>query len=795
MLNSISLLEQQLANAKQRISELESVVEELDFNSHILENMSEGINLVRPEDGIIVYTNKIFDQMFGYQPGELIGKHVDVLNAPDTSGNPAEVIASTLRNGNEWHGEIRNTKKDGSTFWCYARVVKFDSSKFGSVYISVHQDITDRKFIERELLVQRDFESSLIDTAQFIILILDVSGNILNINPYMERLTGYSKIEVLGKNWFTTFIPEKDHVDIRDLFASSVKGQKVQGNVNPILAKDGHEVCIEWYDSVLKNDKGNVIALLAIGQDISDKRKTELELQKSNRTLQEIHTAMDHVGLGIHIVDPENGRFIHVNDAACQMLGYTQEEMLSLSVPDIDPNYPKESFKEISSSIRDEPGRVETINCTKDGLLIPVEVSFQFIPGSGNESGYFIAFITDLTERKKMEDERRGLQKQLLQSQKMESIGHLTGGVAHDFNNMLAAILGYTNLINKKFIEYGAMDDKAQEYLDQVTVAANRAKELIAQMLIFSRKSNELVDIPVINLKLIIDEISSLLYSSFPSTISINVNVPDEDIKVSMSPVQLHQVILNLCINARDAIGEYGGITITIEKVHYDDICMSCHQHFTGAYALITVVDTGHGMDEQQVQRIFEPFFTTKDIGKGSGMGLSVIHGIVHAANGHILVSSKIDKGSAFKILLPLESGAESIAQAEDFESDIDNRLADLCIMIVDDEKQIATMMAEIFEMHGAQTRVYSQSIQALQEFEADPDTVDIVFTDETMPLLSGLDMSISMLKIRPDLPIIISTGYSEQVNQKTAREHGIAGFMMKPVNIEKLLQLIVDVT
>ncbi|MDH5765788.1 MAG: PAS domain-containing protein, partial [Gammaproteobacteria bacterium] len=126
MLNSISLLEQQLANAKQRISELESVVEELDFNSHILENMSEGINLVRPEDGIIVYTNKIFDQMFGYQPGELIGKHVDVLNAPDTSGNPAEVIASTLRNGNEWHGEINNTKKDGSTFWCYARVVKFD---------------------------------------------------------------------------------------------------------------------------------------------------------------------------------------------------------------------------------------------------------------------------------------------------------------------------------------------------------------------------------------------------------------------------------------------------------------------------------------------------------------------------------------------------------------------------------------------------------------------------------------------------------------------------------------------
>lgn len=479
------------------------------------------------------------------------------------------------------------------------------------------------------------------------------------------------------------------------------------------------------------------------------------------------------------------------------MLGYSRQEMLTMTVPDIDPNFPAGDFYEQTKDLRDHPGKFETTQTTKDGGIIPVEVTFYFFPGINNEPGHYVAFMVNLTERKKIETEHHLLQKQLLQSQKMESIGHLTGGIAHDFNNMLAAILGYSGLIDNHLIENSLADEKSSEYLDQIMTAANRARELISQMLIFSRKSSddEIKDIPVVSVKPILEEVISLLSASIPSTINVKSDIISDDLRTRINPVQLHQIILNLCINSRDAINEYGDINVSLTKRTLTDVCMSCHTDFSGDYVEFMVSDSGQGMNDQQLQRIFEPFFTTKGIGQGSGMGLSVVHGIVHAADGHILISSQQNKGTSICVLLPLVTDQVMNDGAEQANEDIDNQLHGLRIMIVDDEKQIASMMAEIFEMHGAETFAYSRSKQALAAFEIDPQAFDLVLTDETMPELSGLDMSGSMLAIRPELPIIISTGYSEHVNQKIAREHGVAGFIMKPVDIQKLISLIVDLT
>ena len=802
MSKSTQQLEAELVIAKARIAELEGNTElssdDLIFHSQILLNMSEGVCLISARDTSIVFANPILEKMFGYETGELIGQPVTNINSPESNPEKtAETIINSLLRSGKWEGEVKNVKKDGTAFWCYAKVIKYESPQYGSVFISVHQDITESKSIEAELIKQKEFENRLFKTAQVIILILDTEGHIVSFNPYMEKLTGYKQDEVIGKDWFSTFLPGDDQHAIKEVFKSTIHDSQIDGNVNPILTKDGREICIDWYNSPLMDNNRSIIGVLAIGQDISEQRKTQQELQKTYRTLEEIQNAMDLVGIGLHMVNPIDGHFIYVNNAACEMLGYSRQEMLTMTVPDIDPNFPAGDFYEQTKGLRDHPGKFETTQIKKDGRIIPVEVTFYFFPGINNEPGHYVAFMVDLTERKKIETEHDLLQKQLLQSQKMESIGHLTGGIAHDFNNMLAAILGYSGLIDKHLIENSLADEKSSEYLDQILIAANRARELISQMLIFSRKSSddEIKDIPVVSVKPILEEVISLLSASIPSTINIKSDITSDDLRARINPVQLHQIILNLCINSRDAINEYGDINISLTRRTLTDVCMSCHNEFSGDYVEFMVSDSGQGMNDQQLQRIFEPFFTTKGIGQGSGMGLSVVHGIVHAADGHILISSQQNKGTSICILLPLVTDQVINDGAEQVNDDLDNQLHGLRIMIVDDEKQIASMMAEIFEMHGAETFEYSRSKNALEAFALEPEAFDLVLTDETMPELSGLDMSRSMLAIRPELPIIISTGYSEHVNQKIAREHGIAGFIMKPVNIQKLISKIIELT
>ncbi|MDH5734984.1 MAG: PAS domain S-box protein, partial [Gammaproteobacteria bacterium] len=447
MSKSIQQLEYELKNAKARIEELElreqSQLVELTLHSQILQNMSEGVYMVSADDSAIVYANPVFEKMFGYEHGELVGKHVSIVNAPDTHPEKtASDIIGYLEKTGRWQGEIKNIKKDGTVFWCLANVSLYKSSQYGSVYISVHQDITQQKKIEGELAKKSEFENRLFETAQVIILVLDTEGRIVNINPYMESKTGYKLDEIVGKDWFDTFIPGPDQKAIRELFRTCIHDIKTNGNINPILTKNGELIDVEWYDSTLKDSKGSVIGLLAIGQDVTEKRKSQIEHQKTLGSLIEIQNAMDLIGLGIHMVTMD-GEFLYVNDAAANMLGYSKQELLGKGIEGIDPNYTKESFSRVTSSLRcNNPGKIETTQLSKNGVLIPVEVAFHYFPETTNRPEHFISFLTDLTERKAVDAENKKLQQQLLQSQKMEAIGHLTGGIAHDFNNMLAAILG-----------------------------------------------------------------------------------------------------------------------------------------------------------------------------------------------------------------------------------------------------------------------------------------------------------------------------------------------------------------
>jgi PAS domain S-box-containing protein len=396
----------------------------------------------------------------------------------------------------------------------------------------------------------------------------------------------------------------------------------------------------------------------------------------------------------------------------------------------------------------------------------------------------------DITERKQAEQTAQVLRDQLIQSTKMEAVGHLTAGIAHDFNNILGAILGYTEL--SKHVIAAGTPEVGERYMEEILKAIQRAKELIAQMLTFSRLSpgTRGGETPAIKLTPVVKEVVSLLRSSIPSTIELNYQVENPDLKSHILPIHLHQIILNLGINARDAIGEYGKIDITLAAQHViRQVCSSCQLHYAGEFVKLTILDTGSGIAEHIQKNIFNPFFTTKGVGKGTGMGLSVVHGLVHALGGHIQVESKPGKGTALSILLPLavtEATADVYTAMPETSA---GTLAGIRIMVVDDEAAMTAILHEFLSLHGAKITAYNSPLLAWHAFEQQPQRVDLVITDETMPGLSGMHLAQRMLKLRPELPVILCTGYSTHATPELAEQAGLAGFFHKPLQMSELLQ------
>lgn len=397
----------------------------------------------------------------------------------------------------------------------------------------------------------------------------------------------------------------------------------------------------------------------------------------------------------------------------------------------------------------------------------------------------------EIIERKQIEKKSEEMREQLAQASKMESIGHLTAGIAHDFNNILGAMMGYTEL-SQHMIAAGKANN-IHPYLDEIYTSGTRAKELIRQMLTFSRLSPDEAGgkAPVTVLSTIVKEVLSMLRSSTPSTIDLNYSIENDELRARILPVNLHQILLNLIVNARDALGEYGRIDITLSQQHYEhELCSSCKMPISGDYVQIKVQDSGSGIPGHILKKVFDPFFTTKGVGKGTGMGLSVVHGLVHAQKGHIFVQSSDNTGTTFSILLPIESAEGNPQVISDIISSTSN-IKGAKIMVVDDEPALTNMLKEFLTAHGAHIVAFTDPIKALQEFLQTGVNIDIVITDESMPGMSGMLLSEKLLKQKPGLPIILCTGYSERATPESAAKIGIAAFFNKPLNMKELLHKI----
>jgi PAS domain S-box-containing protein len=483
----------------------------------------------------------------------------------------------------------------------------------------------------------------------------------------------------------------------------------------------------------------------------------------------------------LFIQDPD-GHFLEANEEACKRFNYSVEELLKMTPADLDAPEYRALLPARLAELRNKGHAIfTTTHVTRDGRRIPTEISSKWIEYDGKP--YLFSVARDISERVQAEKERESLEAQVRQGQKMEAIGTLAGGIAHDFNNILAAIMGYTELA----MTYLSSDHPALADLEQVYRAGKRAKDLVQQILTFSRQSD--MEAKPVQVHLIVKEVIRLMRASLPSTITIFQKLDPKSGAVKADPTQIHQIVMNLCTNAYHAMKEKGGVLeVTLDPFRVDGEAKgSLSVMKEGDYIRLTVGDTGQGMDEEVLDRIFDPFFTTKERGEGTGMGLSVVHGIVTACGGFIKVSSTPGAGSTFEVYFPgtdeqerktTEAAHSSIRGGEH-------------ILLIDDEESLVQMNEELLERLGYKVTAATSSVKALEVFRSKPDGFDIIVTDQTMPQITGLELSAAIKRIRRDIPVILCTGFSESITPERVEASGVREVLFKPFANRELARII----
>ncbi|MEQ8169475.1 MAG: response regulator [Candidatus Eremiobacterota bacterium] len=491
-------------------------------------------------------------------------------------------------------------------------------------------------------------------------------------------------------------------------------------------------------------------------------------------------TLFDNASDAIFIHDPE-GNFLDVNQVACERLGYTKEELLKMKPLDIDtPEYGLYVKDRTSQALLNNQMSFESAHICKDGKIIPVEIKSRMIDYRGKN--VILSAARDITERKEAEQEREKLYNQLFQIQKMDALGLLAGGIAHDFNNILSGIIGYSELALCE-VEYNS---PVRLSIQKVLKASNRAKELAKQILTFSR--NDIEEKKSMKPVSVVREAITFIRATLPSTIQIKESIKSKNY-IKGDPGQIYQVILNLCTNAGHAMKNLGGtleISLSDTELVSEDM-PPYYEIKPGAYIKLSVKDTGHGMEKAVLERIFEPFFTTKERGEGTGMGLSVVHGIVKNHGGFITVYSEPEKGTVFNIFFPSVNDTETVKE-ETCDTVVSGKGR---ILFVDDEKDIAAFTEQMLTKLGYTVTAKTSAPEALDTFKSNPHNFDLLITDYTMPELTGLSLCSEILKIRPDMPVIICTGLFDFLTTVRCAETGIKDILEKPVGIKKLSETV----
>jgi PAS domain S-box-containing protein len=532
--------------------------------------------------------------------------------------------------------------------------------------------------------------------------------------------------------------------------------------------------------------KGNLTRLgPAITRELREaqlRRERKQDLDRLVASEQRFTTIFHNSPVAILITDVVEGRIIDANAAALALSGYARDEVIGRDTVALGVfSSPEERRHLVRQALDQGPGNaLEHRAINKRGDSITFLISFSLLALDGQNR--LLSIVQDISARERAEETRKNLEVQLHQAQKMEAIGTLAGGIAHDFNNILTGILGNVQLAELDL----AHEHPSRTYLFEALKACNRARDLVAQILTFSRRREQ--QRVVTRLGPVVKEALRLLRASLPATIDIRLDIDDDSPPVLCDPTQMHQVLMNLGANAAYAMRAAGGVlAVSLRAVEVESAMVAQYPQLrTGRTVCLAVRDTGCGMDAATRERIFEPFFTTKAPGEGTGLGLAVVHGIVVNHEGVVAVDSRPDAGTVFNLYFPVVESAESESITE---TPPLPRGQGECILFVDDEPAVVQIGGRMLTKLGYRPLAFTSAMDALAAFRANPDEIDLVLTDMTMPNISGVELARQVYALRPGLPLVITSGHMQAEDADQARALGVRCFVEKPFMLSTLAE------
>ena len=762
-------LEKQTGTLKQEMLQLQKKEEQFRF---LVETTSDFIWEV-DEKGTYTYVSPQVKSMLGYEPEEMLGKTPFDFMSPDEAERIL-LIFNDLVETKQPIVRLENTgfHKDGQPVVLEASglpLLSEDGTFSG--YRGLERDITEYRYTEETLKTESDKLRALmegVDLADIGIDIVSIDHTILFQNQVLLNRFESSTASTCYERYMNRGKP----CDLCPM-EKAVKNNRLERA--ELTAPDGKTY--EILSAPLPDSKGKVDRAIEVVVDITGRKQTEEEFITNQTRLELVLEAARAGTWNWNIKTNE----VFWDERSQKLFGLepvtfdrTFEAWRKIVHPDDIKKAEKMAAEGLKTGIIDLEYRIKT----KEGLKT-ISAYGQVIKDKENDPVLGIGIHIDITDKKNLEE-------QLRQTHKIEAIGTLAGGIAHDFNNILAGILGYTELAKRKL----PPDTPIRKYLDGIYASGLRAKDLTTQILAFSRQSEKLLKPVQVNA--IIIEALKLIRASIPTTIEIRLSIEEQSAMVMADPTQLHQILMNLCANAAQAMQEKGGmLDIHLTSVQLDEKdCLKYNDIKLGPYIKLMVTDTGSGIDPTVKDRIFEPFFTTKDKGIGTGMGLSVAHGIIKSYGGDITAESHPGTGSCLSILLPKTQGTVGADEKKPKPLKTGNEN----ILLIDDEDTLLSVNQDLLETLVYTITSENSSHAALQIFKEDPGKFDLVITDQTMPNLTGYELAKQLMEIRADIPVILCTGYSETITSEKAKAVGIKAFIMKPVTMEELSETIRNV-
>ena len=620
---------------------------------------------------------------------------------------------------------------------------------------------------------------SLIETQTDLVCRFNPDGTIFFVNEVFSKFFNKPIKELVGSMWQPLPVDDDVHLIEAEL-AKLAPDNPIVSIENRVFSGKGEIHWMQFINKGIFDHNKNLMGIQSVGRDITDRKQAEEKLLLQGNVLDQIN---DHV-----TITDLDGAITYINQAQERAMGFNTKDVVG-QMTDVygeDSKLGATQKEILENTLKDGAWRGEVVNKTKDGYEVFIDCRTQVISNKDDKPICMVGIGTDITERKKAEKGRIKLESQLQQAQKMESIGTLAGGIAHDFNNILFPIVGHTEML----LEDIPNSSPLNESLNEIYTGAMRAKELVKQILTFSRQEN--TELKLIKILPIIKEALKLIRHTIPTTIEIKQDIQADCGPIKADPTQIHQVIMNLSTNAYHAMEETGGVlNIRLKEVEFGESDLFNPDIKPPKYARLSISDTGKGMDKDTIKKIFDPFFTTKETGKGTGMGLSVVHGIVKSMNGTIKVDSRSDKGTEFHIYLPV---FKNLTEKKELQTEKPIQSGTERILLVDDEESIILMEKNMLERLDYQVTSRTSSIEALEAFRAAPSIFDIVITDMQMPNMTGDKFASELTKIRPDIPVLLCTGFSETMSEEKAESLGINGFLLKPIVMKDLSHKIREV-